>query len=78
MKSAKFANMKSKKSISNKCSFLQYLPLFWPLRQSKAAVGPNLSLFQIHPLADIHFVIHGYVYGDVSIETPSLNFWFSE
>ena len=76
MKSAKFANMKSKKS-SNKSSFLRYLPLFWPLRQSKAVVGPNLSLFQIHPLTDIHIVIHGYVYGDASIEIWSLNFWFS-
>ena len=29
---------------SNKSSFSRYLPFFWPVRQSRAAVEPNLSL----------------------------------
>ena len=35
---------------SNKDSFLQYLPLFWPVRQLRAAV-PNLSLSQNTPIS---------------------------
>ena len=31
---------------SNRSSLLKYLPLFWPVRQSRAAVEPNLSLSQ--------------------------------
>ena len=30
----------------NKSYFLQYLTLFWPVRQSRAAIEPNLSLSQ--------------------------------
>ena len=36
---------------SNKSSFLQYLPLFWPVLQSRAAVEPNLSLSQNTPIS---------------------------
>ena len=36
---------------SNKSSFSQYLALFWPLRQSRTAVEPNLSLSQNIPIA---------------------------
>ena len=54
-----------------KSSFLQYLPLFWPVRQSRAAVEPNLSLSQ--NTADMHIIIHGYASGDASIELLSLN-----
>ena len=40
-----------------KSSFLRYLPLFGPFRQSRAAVEPKLSLHKIHPSADIHIAI---------------------
>ena len=36
---------------SNEGSFLQYLTLFWPVRQSRAAVEPNLSLSQNTPIS---------------------------
>ena len=34
------------KTSRNESSFLQYLPLFWPVWQSRAAVEHNLSLSQ--------------------------------
>ena len=34
----------------NKSSFLWYLPLFWPVRKSRAVVEPNLSLSQNTPI----------------------------
>ena len=37
------------KTSSNKSSFSQYLPLFWPVRQSRAAVEPNFDLSQYTP-----------------------------
>ena len=35
----------------NESFFSQYLPLFWPVRQSRAALGPNLSLSQNTPIS---------------------------
>jgi hypothetical protein len=47
------------KSSRNKSSFLKYLHLFGPVRQSRAAVEPNLSHSQnTPPSADIHIAIH--------------------
>ena len=34
------------KENGNKSSYSQYLPLFWPVRQSRAAKEPHLSLSQ--------------------------------
>ena len=43
----------------NESSFLQYFPLFWPVRQSRAAVEHNIKAYhKIHPSADIHIAIH--------------------
>ena len=35
---------------------------------------------KIHPSADVHIIVHGYVYVycDVPIELRSLNFWFTQ
>ena len=46
----------SNETSSNESPFSQHLPLFWPVRQSRAAVEQNLSLSQ--NTADIHIVIH--------------------
>jgi hypothetical protein len=62
---------------SKKRSFARYRPLFWLVRQSRAAVEPKLVTKYTHQLIYISFIIHGYVYGDVSIELRSLNFWFT-
>ena len=35
----------------NKSSFLQYLPLFWPIQQLKASIEPKLSLSQNIPIS---------------------------
>ena len=35
----------------------QYLPLFWPVRQSRATVEHNLGCYKIHPSVDIHHSI---------------------
>ena len=35
----------------NMSSFLQYLPLYWPVGQSRAAVQPTLSLSQNTPIS---------------------------
>ena len=43
-------NMPNKMS-RNKSSFSWYLPLFWPVPQSRAAVEPNLSLSQNTPIS---------------------------
>ena len=42
---------KFNKMSSNKSSFSQYLSLFWPVRQSRAAVEPNLGLSQNTPIS---------------------------
>jgi hypothetical protein len=42
---------KTNETSSNKSSFLQYLPLFWPVRQFRAAVEPKLSLPQNTPIS---------------------------
>ena len=61
----------------NKSSFLRYLSIFWPVRQSRAAVENNLSLSQNTLISwYIYIAIHRYVLSDVSIELWSLNFRF--
>ena len=39
------------KTSRNESSFLQYLPLFWPVQQSRAAVEHTLSLSQNKPIS---------------------------
>ena len=39
-----FKTTLSNETVRNKSSFLRYLPLFWPVWQSRAAEKPNLSL----------------------------------
>ena len=55
--------------------------MFWPVRQLRAAVEPNISLSQ-DTSADIHIAIHiathRYVSSKASIELWSLNFRFTQ
>ena len=53
------------KTCSNKSSFLQYLPLFCPVRQLRAAVEPNLCLSQNTPIVimDMYMSMHQLSYG---------------
>ena len=36
------------------------------------------ACYKIHPSADIHIIIHGYVYGNASVVLQSLTFWFTK
>ena len=46
------------KTSSNKSSFSQYLPLFWPVWQSRAAVEPNSNLSQNNLSSNIHIAMY--------------------
>ena len=60
------------KTSRNESSCLRYLPWFWPVGQTGAAVENNLSLSQNTPIT-----ILGYVLIDASIELLSLNLRFT-
>ena len=49
------------KYISMRALFLRYLPLSWPVWQSRAAVKSSLNLTQNTTSVDIHIAKHRYV-----------------
>ena len=64
----------SNKTSMNESSFLQYLPTFLPVQQSRAAVEPDLSLSQDTPVSwyTYQIAIQTKTHGDASIQ---LQFW---
>ena len=72
----------------NKSYFLWYLPLFWPVRQLRAAVEHNLSREPLEPVTEythqliyilLYILLHIDMYkADASIALRSLNLRFTQ